>query len=83
MKFGDVVVNPWVNKFHNGVLNPNYATIYLGNRKVLDYNGDIKEFSFDTKINKYDTNETEREWKVVGYVDIKSIILDVLTESKD
>lgn len=83
MRVGDIVVNPWVNKFFYGVLNSNYATIYLGHRKVLDYNGDIKEFGFDTKINKHDPNETEREWKVIGHVDIKSIIFDVLAESEE
>lgn len=88
MKVGDIVVNPWVSKYCSGLLsgdkpNPNYATIYLGNKKVLDYNGKIKEFCFDTKVNMHDPNEKEREWKVIGHVDIKSIILDALSESEE
>ncbi len=88
MKKGDIIINPWVSKYCNGLLcgdtlNPNYATIYLGNKKVLDYNGHIKEFRFSTKVNKNDPDEKEREWKVIGHVDIKSIILNALEKGEN
>lgn len=88
MKVGDIVVNPWVSKYCSGLLsednlNPNYATIYLGDKKVLDYNGKIKEFCFDTKVNMRDPNEKEREWTVIGHVDIKEIILKTVEKDEN
>ena len=76
MRVGDIIVNPWVQKEFNGELNPNYATIYLGNKQCLDINGKIGHFAFDTKVNKWDKDEPEREWKVIGHVNLKDAILD-------
>ena len=39
MRRGDIIVNPWVSREHNGLLNPLYATIYLGDNYSLDYKG--------------------------------------------
>lgn len=76
LKIGDVVINPWVSKEINGKLNPNYATIYLGNGKFVDCNGRIVEWCLDTKVNQYDANEPEREWRVIGNVNLKDTIQD-------
>ena len=80
LKVGDVVVNPWVSKEFNGKLNANFATIYLGNGKFVDINGRIVNWSLDTKVNYYDDNELEREWRVIGHIDIKGTIQDIVNK---
>lgn len=74
MKVGDIVVNPWVSKIYNNQLNPNYATIYIGNGNFIDCDGRIKKWCMDTKVNKYDATELERVWKIIGHINIKKII---------
>ena len=70
MRKGDIVVNPWVSTYFNGELNPNYATIYLGDNKSLDYNGRVCEWA--DKIYK-DNPERETPWKVIGHIDLYGI----------
>ena len=70
MRKGDIVVNPWVSTYFNGELNPNYATIYLGDNKSLDYNGRVCEWA--DKIYK-DNPERNTPWKVIGHIDLYGI----------
>ena len=70
MRKGDIVVNPWVSTYFNGELNPNYATIYLGDNKSLDYTGRVCEWA--DKIYK-DNPERETPWKVIGHIDLYGI----------
>ena len=60
-KVGDIIINPYVPKIFSGELNPNYATIYIGNNRSLDYRGKIHEWC--DKIYKDD------RWKVIGHHD--------------
>ena len=70
MRKGDIVVNPWVSTYFNGELNPNYATIYLGDNKTLDYEGKVCEWA--DKIYK-DNPERKTPWKVIGHIDLYGI----------
>lgn len=73
---GDIIINPWVSRMYNGKLNPNYATIYIGNGTCIDYNWrKVKWCGFN------DANP-EREYKTVGHIDIdlKAMIENVLNE---
>lgn len=70
MRKGDIVVNPWVSTYFNGELNPNYATIYLGDNKSLDYNGRVCKWA--DKIYK-DNPERNTPWKVIGHIDLYGI----------
>ena len=70
MRKGDIVVNPWVSAYFNGELNPNYATIYLGDNKSLDYNGRVHEWA--DKIHK-DNPKRNTPWKVIGHIDLYGI----------
>ena len=70
MRKGDIVVNPWVSAYFNGELNPNYATIYLGDNKSLDYNGRVCEWA--DKIYK-DNPKRNTPWKVIGHIDLYGI----------
>ena len=70
MRKGDIVVNPWVSTYFNGELNPNYATIYLGDNKSLDYNGRVCEWA--DKICK-DNPKKNTPWKVIGHIDLYGI----------
>ena len=70
MRKGDIVVNPWVSTYFNGELNPNYATIYLGGNKTLDYEGRVCEWA--DKIYK-DDPERKTPWKVIGHIDLYGI----------
>jgi len=70
MRKGDIVVNPWVSTYFNGELNPNYATIYLGDNKTLDYEGRVCEWA--DKIYK-DNPKRETSWKVIGHIDLYGI----------
>lgn len=70
MRKGDIVVNPWVSTYFNGELNPNYATIYLGDNKSLDYKGRVCEWA--DKIYK-DNPERNTPWKVIGHIDLYGI----------
>ena len=70
MRKGDIVVNPWVSTYFNGELNPNYATIYLGDNKSLDYKGRVCEWA--DKIYK-DNPKRETPWKVIGHIDLYGI----------
>ena len=65
MRIGDIVVNPWVSTYFNGELNPNYATIYLGDNKGLDYNGRVCKWA--DKIYK-DNPQKNTPWKVIGHI---------------
>ena len=80
MKVGDIFINPWVSKYFNGKLNPLYATIYLGDGASVTYKGKVVRFLFNTKVNRNDPDEKEREWKVIGHVDIKELILKALAD---
>jgi len=71
MKVGDIVVNPYVSKEFDGKLNPNYATIYIGNNETIDYNG--RKCKWADKIYRTDI-KSQREWKVIGHVDLKSYL---------
>ena len=71
MRKGDIVVNPWVSTYFNGELNPNYATIYLGDNKTLDYEGRVCEWA--DKIYK-DNPKRETPWKVIGHIDLYGIV---------
>jgi hypothetical protein len=70
MRKGDIVVNPWVSTYFNGELNPNYATIYLGDNKTLDYKGRVRDWA--DKIYK-DNPRRETPWKVIGHIDLYGI----------
>ena len=70
MRKGDIVVNPWVSTYFDGELNPNYATIYLGDNKTLDYKGRVCDWV--DKIYK-DNPERETPWKVIGHIDLYGI----------
>ena len=70
MRKGDIVVNPWVSVYFNGELNPNYATIYLGDNKTLDYKGRVCEWA--DKIYK-DNPKRNTPWKVIGHIDLYGI----------
>ena len=60
MKVGDIIHNPYVPKyFDEDKPNPNYATIYLGNGKSIDFNG--KEHNFIHA----------KDYEVIGFIDIK------------
>lgn len=72
MKIGDIIINPWVNKEYNGVPNPNYATIYIGNNKSLDFTGRVIGWA-----DKVYRSDNEREWKVVGHINLFKIIQEV------
>lgn len=70
MRKGDIVVNPWVSAYFNGELNPNYATIYLGDNKSLDYKGRVCKWA--DKIYK-DNPQKNTPWKVIGHIDLYGI----------
>lgn len=70
MRIGDIVVNPWVSTYFNGELNPNYATIYLGDNKSLDYKGRVCEWA--DKIYK-DNPQKNTPWKVIGHIDLYEV----------
>ena len=70
MRKGDIVVNPWVSAYFNGELNPNYATIYLGDNKSLDYKGRVHKWA--DKIYK-DNPQKNTPWKVIGHIDLYGI----------
>lgn len=70
MRIGDIVVNPWVSTYFNGELNPNYATIYLGDNKSLDYKGRVCKWA--DKIYK-DNHQKNTPWKVIGHIDLYGI----------
>ena len=63
MKRGDIIVNPYVSKEFDGHLNPNYATIYIGNNKTVDYRGRI--CSWASKVD---------EWQVIEHCDLFGFI---------
>ena len=63
MRKGDIVVNPWVSAYFNEELNPNYATIYLGDNKSLDYKGRVCKWA----------DKIYKEWKVIGHIDLYGI----------
>lgn len=75
---GDVLINPWVSKFviihGEKYLNPDYATIYLGGRKCLDFRGRIVEFCF--------TKDDSHQWEVVGHVNLKDILKQYYGETE-
>ena len=75
MRVGDIIVNPWVSRYYNGFLNPNYATIYLGDNKSLDYKGRV--CSWAEKVYREDL---ERPWRVIGYIDLKDEICDAVAD---
>ncbi len=85
-KIGDIIVNPWVSAEFRGLLdgypNPNYATIYIGNGQCIDINGRIRRFGFSTKVNDRDPNEPEREWRVIGHVNIREMIMHAIQEDR-
>ena len=70
MRKGDIIVNPWVSRYFNGELNPNYATIYLGDNKSLDYTG--KVCGWADKVYK-DNTDRMTPWKVIGHIDLYGI----------
>lgn len=70
MRRGDIIVNPWVSRYFNGELNPNYATIYLGDNKSLDYTGKVCEWA--VKVYK-DNPDRMTPWKVIGHIDLYGI----------
>lgn len=70
MRKGDIVVNPWVSTYFDGELNPNYATIYLGDNKSLDYKGRVHKWA--DKIYK-DNPQKNTPWKVIGHIDLYGI----------
>jgi hypothetical protein len=69
MRRGDIIVNPWVSREHNGLLNPLYATIYLGDNYSLDFIGRKRKWA--DKVYK-ENNEKKTPWKVIGHVDLDS-----------
>lgn len=73
-KVGDIIINPYVSKMFNDKLNPNYATIYIGNNKTVDYNGRILEWC--DKVYKDD------RWKVIGHhdFDLRGVIENALKD---
>ena len=78
MKFstGDIIVNPWVSKLTaDGELNPNYATIYLGGTKSLDFTGRVCAWSVEP-------HKSEKEWRVIGHCDLTEIINEAVGKEK-
>ena len=78
MRRGDIIVNPWVSRYFNGKLNPNYATIYLGNNESLDYTG--KTCRWADKVYK-DNPDRYTPWKVIGHIDLDTIIETAIREA--
>lgn len=78
MKVGDIIVNPWVSEYFNGKLNPNYATIYIGNNRSIDYKG--QKYSWGDKVYKHNPEE-KTPWKVIGHIDIKGIIVEAIDDA--
>ena len=70
MRKGDIVVNPWVSTYFDGELNPNYATIYLGDNKSLDYKGRVHKWA--DKIYK-DNPQKNTPWKVIGHIELYEV----------
>lgn len=75
IKIGDIVINPWVSEQYNGILNPMFATIYLGNNISLDYRGD--KHTWGDPIYK-DNPKRKTPWKVIGHIDIKGFLETVI-----
>ena len=59
MKVGDIIHNPYVPKYFDGEPNPNYATIYIGKGKSVDFNGRVCNFIH------------AKDYEVIGFIDIK------------
>ncbi len=78
MKEGDIIVNPWVPKYFNGRLNPNYATIYIGENYGIDYNG--LKCAWADKV-YMQNEEAKTPWKVIGHIDIKEIIAKAIKDA--
>lgn len=78
MRKGDIIVNPWVSRCFNGKLNPNYATIYLGNNESLAYTG--KVCGWADKVYK-DNPDRHTPWKVIGHIDLDTIIETAIREA--
>lgn len=77
MRIGDIIINPYVNKDFDGRLNAMYATIYLGDNKSLDYKGRVH-----TWADKVCRHDNENEWRVIGHIDLKRIIKDIIKEQE-
>lgn len=78
MRVGDIIVNPWVAKEFDGRLNPNYATIYIGNNESIDYRG--RKCRWAEKVYEEDP-DTLRPWEVIGHIDISEIIENAIREA--
>ena len=76
MRRGDIIINPWVSQAHNGDLNPNYASIYLDKRHSLDYSP--RRITWATDVAK-----DEREWKVVGHIDLEKLLKMPILQALD
>lgn len=78
MRVGDIIVNPWVAREFDGRLNPNYATIYIGNNESIDYKG--RKCQWVDKVYK-ENPEKHCPWKVIGHIDISGIIENAIKEA--
>lgn len=78
MRVGDIIVNPWVMKNFNGELNPNYATVYIGNNESIDYRG--RKCRWAEKVYEEDPDSL-RPWEVIGHIDISGIIENAIREA--
>ena len=66
MKVGNIIKNPYVPKyFDDGTPNPNYATIYIGNGKSIDINGNEHNFIH------------AKHYQVIGFIDIKKSLREL------
>ena len=72
LRIGDIVINPFVSKLFDGKLNPNYATIYIGNNRTVDYKGRLCRWASDIRTSK-------PEWRVIGHHDFG--LLEVISQA--
>ena len=66
MRIGDIIVNPWVQKLHDGAFNPMYATIYIGNNQSIDFEG--RKHKWADKVS------SDPRWKVIGHCELIQFI---------
>ena len=61
-------------------MNPNYATIYLGNNKSIDYEGRVHKWvdkiykSTPPEDMSWGAKDRRTPWRVIGHVDLKAVI---------
>lgn len=78
VKRGDIIINPWVSIYFNDKPNPMYATIYIGDNRSIDFNGEVHEWA--DKVYKEDERR-QTPWEVIGHVNLFSLIWGSVDEN--